>query len=55
VADCYRLARRRPGKLGRRTSTVMQTVGKTHKSGCRLHTDVEEERDPGLTELVIVI
>ena len=30
---------------------VMQTVGKTHKSGCRLQIDVREDRDPGLTEL----
>jgi len=30
---------------------VMQTVGKTHKSGCRLQIDVGEDRDPGLTEL----
>jgi len=29
----------------------MQTVGKTHKSGCRLQIDVGEDRDPGLTEL----
>jgi len=27
---------------------VMQAVSKTHKSGCHLHIDVDEDRDPGL-------